>query len=365
MSSIESEAGPRWPTATGTHALGDLEVEGGGIIRDAQLGWATHGTINTARDNVIVYPCSYGATHDDLAWLIGPGGVLDPDRWFIVIPDMFGNGISSSPGRRAGHDDEPDDPDYPSLVTMADNVHAQHRLLTERFGVTEVACAYGFSMGAGQAYHWAALYPELVRRAVVVCGSARTSIHNQVFLSGLLRVLEAAPEHLGHGRFSAEPKLALRAFAHVYAGWGLSQDFYRERLHETALGAPDLDTFLRTDWEESFRSKRAANLYAQALTWITADISAGRDGDLPAALEAINAAVLLLPGETDLYFRVADNQAELEHLRHARLNPIPSIWGHRAGSPSTNAEDLSFLTNQVRDWLGPEEASGQPAVSGG
>jgi hypothetical protein len=40
---------------------------------------------------------------------------------------------------------------------------------------------------------------------------------------------------------------ALRAFGRIYAGWGLSQDFYRAGLHQTALGAPDLDTFLRTD----------------------------------------------------------------------------------------------------------------------
>jgi len=289
---------------------------------------------------VVVYPCSYGATSDDLTWLIGPDGVLDPTRWFVVIPDMFSNGRSSSAA---------DDDGFPPLVTMADNVRAQHRLLIEELEVTGVACAYGFSMGAGQAYHWAALFPELVRRAVVVCGSARTSLHNRVFLSGLLRVLEAAPEHLGQGRFSAEPRAALRAFAHVYAGWGLSQDFYRERLFETALGAPDLETFLRTGWEDSFARNRAANLYAQALTWQEADISSG--GDLPVSLAAIEADVLLMPSETDLYFRVADTEAELAHLRHGRLTPIPSIWGHRGGNPRTNPDDLAFLTQHVRDWL--------------
>ena len=332
-----------WPVTSGTFALGDLTVEGGGTIRDARLAWQAHGTLAPSRDNVIVYPCSYGATSDDLAWLIGPDGVLDPTRWFVVVPDMFSNGRSSSAA---------DDPEFPPLVTMADNVRAQHRLLTEHFDVREVACAYGFSMGAGQAYHWAAMFPELVRRAVVVCGSARTSLHNRVFLSGLLRILEAAPEHLGGGRFSSEPVLALRAFAHVYAGWGLSQDFYRERLFETALGAPDLDTFLRTDWEDSFSQNRAANLYAQALTWQEADISRGAYGDdLPTALQAIEASVLLLPSETDLYFRVADNEAELPFLRNGRLAPIPSIWGHRAGSPQTIPEDLAFLTREVHAWL--------------
>jgi homoserine O-acetyltransferase len=58
-----------------------------------------------------------------------------------------------------------------------------------------------------------------------------------------------------------------------------------------------------------------------------------------------------MPGETDLYFRVADNAAELAHLRHAELRPIPSIWGHRAGNPSGNPVDAAFVKQAVRRWL--------------
>jgi homoserine O-acetyltransferase/O-succinyltransferase len=61
--------------------------------------------------------------------------------------------------------------------------------------------------------------------------------------------------------------------------------------------------------------------------------------------------VLLMPGETDLYFRVADNAAELPYLAHAELKPIPSIWGHRAGNPATNPADARFVKDAVRDWL--------------
>ncbi len=333
-----------WDTADGVFRLGDFEAEKGGLIKDARLAWQTHGTLNAARDNVIVYPCSYSADHDDLSWLIGPDGILDPTRWFVVIPDMFSNGRSSSAS---------DTEDYPPLVTLRDNVRAQYRLLVEHFGVRRIAAVYGFSMGAGQAYHWAALYPDRVRRAIVVCGSSRTSTHNKVFLSGLLRVLEAAPEHLGGGRFEEEPVAALRAFSHVYAGWGLSQDFYRARLHETALGAPDLETFLRTDWEDSFAAHRAADLYAQASTWYHADISDNPlyRGDLPAALSSITARVLLLPGETDLYFRVADNAADLPYLADAEMRVIPSIWGHRAGAPAPGHPDFAFVRTAVREWL--------------
>jgi homoserine O-acetyltransferase len=334
----------QWPVTEGRFLLGDTTVQRGGVIRAAELAWQAHGTLNAARDNVIVYPCSYTATHEDLAWLIGPDGILDPGRWFVIVPDMFSNGLSSGAAQT---------PDYPPVVTVRDNVQAQYRLLREQFDVQRIAGVYGFSMGGLQAYHWAALYPDLVDAAIVVCGSSRTAVHNKVFLSGLLRTLEAAPEHLGDGRFASEPHAALRAFAHIYAGWGLSQDFYREGLFHTALGAPDLATFLRTDWEDSFAQCQAANLYGQAVTWYHADISDDPryGGDLPAALAAIRARVLLLPGETDLYFRVADNAADLPYLAHAELRPIPSIWGHRAGNPATNPADFAFLQAAVRDWL--------------
>ncbi|GGK19314.1 homoserine O-acetyltransferase [Deinococcus malanensis] len=333
-----------WPVQEGVFELGDLPVERGGLIPQARLAWQTHGTLNAARDNVIVYPCSYTATHAGQNWLIGPDGVLDPERWFIVIPDMFSNGLSSGAAETPG---------YPELVTLRDNVLAQSRLLHEVFEIERVAAVYGFSMGAMQAYHWAALFPERVERAIVVCGSARTALHNRVFLSGLLRTLEAAPEHLGGGRFAAEPKAALRAFAHIYAGWGLSQDFYRAELFRTALGFPDLETYLRSGWEGGFAACRAANLYAQALSWVHGDISVNDlyGGDLSRALAAIQARVLLMPSETDLYFRVADNAAELPHLRAGELRPIPSLWGHRAGSPAGLPEELTFLTRTVRAWL--------------
>jgi len=333
-----------WPRQQGTLTLGDLPLFAGGTLRDARLAWRSHGTLSPARDNVILYPTSYSAQAAELEWLIGPDGILDPARWFIVQPEMFGNGVSSSPSNTAG---------YPALVTAWDNVHAQRWLLAEAFGVTRLACVYGWSMGAQQAYHYAAAFPAEVEAIIVVCGSARTAVHNQVFLRGLLAVLEAAPEHLGGGRFSAEPAAALRAFARIYAGWALSQDFYRAGHHLAA--APDLEAFLVQQWEARWLIRAAANLHAQAKCWDAGDISANplHGGDLPAALAAIEARVLLLPGATDLYFRVADNEAEMPHLRHAELCPIPSINGHRAGNPNGLTEDAAFLRAQVRRWLAP------------
>jgi homoserine O-acetyltransferase len=335
-----------WPTQSGTYRLGDLPVQHGGVIRDARIVWRSHGTLNAARDNVILYPCSYTAQHPGMEFLIGPDGILDPTRWFIVIPNMFSNGLSSGAAET---------PDYPAVVSGWDLIQSQRRMLAELWGITRLAAVYGFSMGAQQAYHWAALCPEMVQRAFVLCGSARTAVHNRVFLSGLLRTLEAAPEHLGGGRFSAEPRASLRAFGHIYAGWALSQDFYRAGLYQSVLGAPDLETYLRTEWEAPYDGRRAANLYAQIITWLHGDISANPlyDNELAKALGAIQARMLLLPSETDLYFRVADNAAELPHLKHAELRPIPSIWGHRAGNPNPALlpAEFAFVRDAVRGWM--------------
>ena len=333
---------PIIPTETGEQRLGDLALGNGETLPDARIAWKTYGTLSPERDNVVVYPTSYSATHHDQEWLIRPDGILDPTRWFVVTPDMFGNGLSSSPSNTEA---------YPSLVTAADNVRAQRRVLRERFGIERVAGVYGFSMGAQQAYHWAALFGDAVERVVVNCGSARTSVHNQVFLRSLLATLEAAPEHLGGGRFSAEPVAALRAFARIYAGWAMSQDWYRAGLH--LAGAATLDEFLDRNWEPGFTSCRAADLYAQARTWDASDISANElhQGDLARALGAIRARVLLLPASTDLYFRVADNEAELPHLRDGRLVQIPTVWGHRGGAPSGNPTDERFIRHTVRAFL--------------
>ena len=334
-----------WTTDEGRHALGDVALRSGAVLPDATLSFKTYGTLAPDRSNVVLFPTSYSAQAADQEWLIAPDGILDPTRWFVVVPDMFGNGLSSSPSNT---------PSYPALVTTADNVRAQRRLLAERFGIDRLACVYGFSMGAQQSYHWAALFPEMVDRAIVVCGSARTAEHNKVFLLSLLATLEAAPEHLGNGRFSAEPGAALRAFARIYAAWAMSQDWYRAGLHLSSSGAASLDEFLDQHWAPGFTRRKAADLYAQAMTWLHADIADDPryGGDLVAALGSITARVLLVPSRTDLYFPVADNADEIAHLRHAELRPIPSIWGHRAGNPTGEPAARAFLRKAVTDWLG-------------
>lgn len=325
--------------------LEDFTTHSGERLENASLVWKSYGTLSPKRDNVIVYPTSFAAHDVDIEWLIGPEGVLDSSKWFVIIPNMFGNGLSWSPSHKNG---------YPSLLTAADNVLAQKQLLEVHFGITQVKCVYGWSMGAQQAYHWATLFPDDVESIVVNCGSARTAPHNKVFVQGMMAILEAAQQYVGEGRFSSKPDAALRAFGRVYAGWALSQEFYRDHRYMGVGGAQSLDEYVEKNWSGRFATRHGSDLHAHLKTWLHGDISANDkfNGDLAAALASIKCRVLLMPSETDLYFRVADSKLELEHLRHGQLEPIPSVWGHLAGNPRQNPEDAAFLRKVVGDWLG-------------
>lgn len=234
---------------------------------------------------------------------------------------------------------------------MTDNVRLQERLLREVFGIDRVALVFGFSMGGQQSFHWGALFPDRVERIAPVCGSARTSPHNFVFLEGVKAAL-TADAAWQDGWFATQPLRGLRAMGRVYAGWGLSQAFYREE-EWRKLGYSSLEDFLVHNWEGGFRRRDANDLLAMLWTWQHADISANElyRGDLAKALGAITARAIVMPSETDLYFTVEDNRREVAQMPNAELRPIPSIWGHRAGNPAQNPADREFLFSALRDAL--------------
>lgn len=317
---------------TGEWVYPVVHLQRGGTLAEARIVYKTYGRLSPARDNVILYPTSYGAHHTDIEWLVDVRHCLDPSRYFIVIPNMLTNGLSSSPSNT---------PDFPEVTTY-DNVMLQRQMLLELWGIDRLKLVYGWSMGAQQAYHWAALFGEAVERIAVVCGSARTAPHNFVFLEGIRTTLQAA----------RTPEDGLRAMGRIYAGWALSQTFYRREMWR-GLGFKDLEDFLVRSWEANFMRRDMRDLLAQLRTWQAGDISANDlfRGDLQMALSGIKAKVLLMPSATDLYFQTEDNRLELPHLKYGKLAEIPSVWGHRAGNPRDNPEDQAFIDRQVEELL--------------
>ena len=327
--------------------LGETVLQRGMTLPAMQLAYKTYGQLADDRSNVILYPTSYGAHHSDIDWLIGPDRVLDPERYFIVIPNQLGNGLSSSPSNLP----EPFALGRTPLFTHWDNVHAQERMLREVFGIEQLALVYGWSMGGQQALHWGALFPDRVARICAVCTSARTSPHNKVFLEGIRSILTADAAWQG-GRFVERPVRAIRAFARVYAGWAMSQAFYRERLW-AGIGFATLEDYLVRAWEGNFLRRDAGDLISMIDTWYHSDISDNPicEGDLGKALRAITARAIIMPSTTDLYFTAEDSEAETRQMPNAEFRPIDSIWGHRAGNPVQCAEDEAALRNAVHELL--------------
>jgi homoserine O-acetyltransferase len=58
-----------------------------------------------------------------------------------------------------------------------------------------------------------------------------------------------------------------------------------------------------------------------------------------------------MPGQTDLYFPPEDSEIEVSHMPNAELVVIPSVWGHFAGGPGTNPDDVIFITNQLKTFM--------------
>lgn len=328
--------------AVGRFLAGDVVLQGGITLPDVELVYATYGALSSARDNAIVYPTRFGGSHTDNEFLIGPGHALDPSRHFIIVPNMLGNGVSTSPSNAASALAGSRFP----LVTIADNVRLQHRMLSELFDVQRVQLAVGWSMGGQQAYHWAAFYPQLVERLAVICGAARTTPHTHVFLEGMRAALCADPVWSQDGA-GPPPLRGLRALGRAWAGWALSQAWYRRRGWEQ-LGYATLEDYLVRYWEATYLGRDAGNLVAMIRTWQACDLADNEvfAGDFEAAMRSVVARAVVMPGRTDLYFPPEDSEAEVALLPNGRLEVIPSDWGHYAGG-GRDPEDTAFVDRQL------------------
>ena len=346
--SLSSEARHTSP-ASDAHDVfdaGDVVLQSGMTLPSVRLAYATYGKLNADGSNAIVYPTRFGGTDADCRYLIGTEHALDPSRYFVVVPNMLGNGVSTSPSNAvsgvAGSR-------FP-LVTIHDNVVLQHRLLTEHLGVRRIALAVGWSMGGQQAYDWAASFPELVDRMACICGAAKTAPHTFVFLEGVKAALTCDPAYLG-GDYREPPIRGLRALGRVWPGWELSQAFYRRQGY-LDLGYSSLEDFLVRYGESVYLERDAGNMVAMMRTWQACDLSANRryGGDVRTAMAAITAKCLVMPSATDLYFPVADSENEVELLRRGELRVIPSDWGHCAGG-GMNLDDTLFIDDALRELL--------------
>ena len=327
-------------------SLGDVVLQGGETLYDGTLHYATYGTLNQSGDNAVLFPTYYTGTHNSNEAFFGPGRAIDTNKYFVVVPNLFGNGLSSSPSNSTGLQAGSGFP----RISIYDNVECQYRLLTEGLGVQCIRLATGWSMGAIQVYHFAAVYPHMVESLLPFCGSARCSPHNDVFLQGVSAALKA-DAGFKDGNYSVPPVQGLKAFARVYCGWAYSQTFFRDRLY-TELGFFDVESLMQ-DWEQDHLQWDANDLLTKIATWRSADIGNHTKfgGSFKEAMSAITARTIVMPCRTDLYFPPEDSSIEVASMTEAELRVIESDWGHCCGSPGRNANTMALLESVFSELL--------------
>lgn len=329
-----------------TFELGDFALQLGAVLPAAKIGYAVLGELNAARDNVILAPTWFTAQPDAVAAVMtGPGRAMDPEKYCIVIPNHFGGGVSSSPSNTPPPFEQVRFP----RVTTFDNAVAQYRLLTEGLGIERVRLASSWSMGACQVYAFAALYPDMVQALAPIAGSARTCAFNKVFLNSIRHAVMADPAWKDGWYGSRPPVEGLRQIGRIYAGWGFSEPYYRKELYK-AFGHHSLEAHIELFWEAFFLKCDANDLLAQMWTWYHNDLGDHPrfGGSFEAALGAIRARTIVLPGSSDTYFPPIDSRFEASCIPGAECRPVPTDWGHMC---PINPQDQAFIDAALRELL--------------
>lgn len=311
-------------------SIGRLDLEEGGSIPDCQLAVATFGTLNEARDNAILVTTWYSGTHQIFRDVyIGPERALNPDRYFIVVVNQIGNGLSTSPHNASGANADIAMSRFPH-VRIGDDVVAQERLLREHFGIEHLQLVVGGSMGAQQTYEWMVRFPGRARRAAPIAGTAQNTPHDYLYTQALIEAITSDPGFKdGEYSSNADVEAGLKRHAGIWAVMGFSTEFWKQELWR-ALEFETKEAFLEGFLEPYFTAMDPNDLLCMAWKWQRGDVARHTGGDLPAALARNESTARIIPINEDMFFPVRDHEAELELTPHATIRVIDDLLGHLA-----------------------------------
>jgi homoserine O-acetyltransferase len=221
----------------GARAQGDLIVEkktfelptyttvAGQTIKNVKIGWEAAGTLNADKSNAILIAHFFSGTSHAFGkyaagdkapgyWdaIIGPGKAIDTNKYYVISSDTLvnlntglPNVVTTGPASVNPDTGKPYGMSFP-VVSMKDFVSVQ-KALVESLGIRKLKAVAGASMGALQAYEWAANYPEMVERIVPVIGHAE----RDSFLIGWLNIwaqpILLDPKWNGGDYYGKEPPL--------------------------------------------------------------------------------------------------------------------------------------------------------------
>jgi len=355
-------------TPQSMHFDAPLALQSGASIRQYDLAFETYGTPNADRSNAVLICHALNASHHvagvyegqakSEGWwdnMVGPGKPVDTDRFFVIGVNNLGSCFGST-GPMHVNPDSADGQvygaDFP-VVTVEDWVRAQ-ALLLDRLGIQTLAAVMGGSLGGMQATAWSLLYPQRLRRAVVVASAPNLTAENIAFNEVARRAIVTDPDfHGGHFyRHGVVPKRGLRIARMIGHITYLSDDvmnakFGRQlRSAVTQAGAdPDyrystqdvefqIESYLRYQGDK-FADYFDANTYlliTRTLDYF--DPARAYGGNLSQALARATCKFLLVSFVTDWRFAPARSRelvkALLDNQRDLSYAEIDAPHGHDA-----------------------------------
>lgn len=359
------------------HVSTPLDMVCGAVLPEYDLAYETYGKLNASKSNAILI-CHALSGHQHVAgyhegeknpgwWdgYIGPGKVIDTDRFFVVCSNNLG-GCHGSTGPTSTNPETGNvyGPDFP-MVTCKDWVNSQNEL-RKHLGIDSWAAVIGGSMGGMQVMQWAIDYPEKIKHAVVIASAPKLSAQNIAFNEVARRAIMTDPD-FHDGRFieaGTTPKRGLalaRMLGHLtYLSDDLMGTKFGRELREGKLNYNfevefQVESYLRYQGEK-FATKQNfdANTYllmTKALDYF--DPASDYGDDLTKALSHATAKFLVVSFTTDWRFSpersheivkaLLDNDADVSYAE------IESKHGHDAFLlPNPHYEDV-FRTylNQV------------------
>ncbi len=296
--------------------LHSCKLESGASIQNCRLGYRTFGTLDAAAGNAVLFPMWFTGRSGDVGALVGPGAghFIDTSKYFVVVVDPLGNGVSSSPSNSATQHGTA----FP-VFTIRDMVRAEERLVRETLHLKHLRAVVGQSMGGMQAFEWTVDAPTMMDLAVPIVGTPQLTSYDLLLWSAEKQALETDPGYMA-GRYKTNPALPMVAY-----------------LHQMNLATPEfrVDHTTREGFAQYFARIGAdmhtgtdANDYLRQLEAMLAqDIAHG--GDIFSVARGVQAKMLIINAEQDHMVNPIPALA-FAKLVHAQTLVLTSDCGHMA-----------------------------------
>ena len=164
--------------------LKEFSLESGDVFAPCKIGYRTYGKLNAEKSNAILATVWFTGNSGQIA--VGKDQVLDSTKYFILVVGPFGNGVSSSPSNYKPSANKK----FPEF-NIRDMVKAQHWLVTEKFGISQLFAVTGASMGGMQAFEWLVTYPDMVKKVIPVVATPQLTSHDLLSMDIMQLGLEA------------------------------------------------------------------------------------------------------------------------------------------------------------------------------